>query len=400
MKILITNAVPLNGGDEALLRATIESLQVKCRGAKIKVLCTQMDLCRKYLPDIDFDSSLEFMRHDEYSLSCRIRRLLRNRLKIALTSRISLMLASRDERRVIGHYKKADIIISSPGGFLHDYYPVEERLNGIEMAVAMGKKVVIFAQSVGPFWKTQSIKQVKKVFPGLHRISLRDNVSYGYLADIGLPMDNVYVTADAAFLWRHLAPELFVAKTGELKLFAMCFREWSYAGWEMKTLLHNAVKLCMHILDKANHRIHFLSTCQGVDGYGDDSGMASNIVQQLPEELRKRCTVDRGRYSPRDLIREYAKCDAFIGMRLHGAILSMLGGTPAMGLGYEEKTRGVFAPLGLERYQVSANADYEKWIECFDGFMKDARMIGRQLPLILDEAARAAEKNLDAVWQA
>jgi polysaccharide pyruvyl transferase WcaK-like protein len=37
--------------------------------------------------------------------------------------------------------------------------------------------------------------------------------------------------------------------------------------------------------------------------------------------------------------------DAEIGMRLHGALLSMLGGTPAMAIAYEEKTPGIFASL-------------------------------------------------------
>lgn len=397
MKILITNSVPLNGGDEALLRGTIESLKLKFPGAEIKVLCMQLDVCRKYLPDIDFDYSLEFMTHNKSSLFYRIRLLLFNKLKINWTSGLSLLLASSDEKRVISHYKNADLIISSPGGFLHDFYPVEERLNGLEMAVNMGKKVVILAQSVGPFWLNESKIQVKKVFRKLHKIFLRDKISYGYLTAIGLPMDNVYVTADAAFLWRTIAPELFVAKSGDIRIIAMCFREWNYANWDRDTVLDNAVKLCIHILKDENRQIHFLSTCQGIDSYVDDSKMAFDIIQRLPEELKNRCTVDRRRYSPRELIKEYSKCDAFIGMRLHGAILSMLGGTPAMGLGYEDKTKGIFTQLGLERYQVKANEDYEEWIECFQRFIKEIDEINRRLPSILDNIASVAEKNLEVL---
>ena len=60
----------------------------------------------------------------------------------------------------------------------------------------------------------------------------------------------------------------------------------------------------------------------------------------------------RAAYAPERLIQLYGQMDAYIGMRLHGAILAMLGGTPAMAIAYEEKTPGIFASLGLEAFQV------------------------------------------------
>lgn len=394
MKILITNSVPLNGGDEALLRATIESLKLKFPGAEIKVLCLQLALCRKYLPDIDFDFSLESMKYNENSYSYRIRLLLK-KLKVNWTSCISLMFATDDEKRVVSHYRNADLVISSPGGFLHDYYPVEQRLDGLEMVVNMGKKVVILAQSVGPFWQKESKRRVRKLFDKFYKIYLRDSISRQYLIDIGLPLDNVSVTADAAFLWRKLKPELFVKKSGEFLIIAVCFREWNYAKSDRDAVLDNAVRLCIHILKKRDRHIRFLSTCQGIDGYVDDSIIAAKIVQKLPDDLKAKCTINKHKYSPPELIKEYSKCDAFIGMRLHGAILSMLGGTPAMGLGYEDKTKGIFEQLGLECYQVNADANYELWIQCFERFVNDAEDIRRRLPSILDNIAKEAEKSLE-----
>ena len=62
MKILVTNSVPLNGGDEALLRATYLSLQKALPQAEITVLCSNLELCRKYITDINLDSDLEYLR--------------------------------------------------------------------------------------------------------------------------------------------------------------------------------------------------------------------------------------------------------------------------------------------------------------------------------------------------
>ena len=58
MNFLITNSVPLNGGDEALLRATVESLGQSFPGSNVTVLCKDVELARKYLPDLDLESDL------------------------------------------------------------------------------------------------------------------------------------------------------------------------------------------------------------------------------------------------------------------------------------------------------------------------------------------------------
>src|SRR5204863_172344 len=86
------------------------------------------------------------------------------------------------------------------------------------------------------------------------------------------------------------------------------------------------------------------------------------IVKQLPDKFQARCTVNHSHLAPRALIQAFGECDAFIGMRLHGCLLSMLGGTPAMGVGYEPKTREIFNQLGLEAFQIPFEADAAKAI--------------------------------------
>src|SRR6476660_526452 len=132
MKLLITNSVPLNGGDEALLRATVESLQTRWPDADVTILCSHARQARAQLPDLSIDSDLEFATDSERGY-------------------------------IINQYRTADIILSAPGGFLHDFYPVKERLNGFELAIELGKPLVLFAQSIGPFWETASRRRVRDV---------------------------------------------------------------------------------------------------------------------------------------------------------------------------------------------------------------------------------------------
>ena len=368
MNILITNSVPLNGGDEALLQATVESLRARWPQSRITVLCSDVDQARTRFTDVPIESDLEFVK------------------------------SSGQRARVSNLYREADLVLSAPGGFLSDHYPLAQRLRGFEVAIALGKPVVLFAQSIGPFWKKESVQRISDV---LNRVSLtlvRDAASQHHLVDCGVARERIRVTADAAFLWRRLAPELFQAKDGPVRSIALSFRSWPLGDQiEVQKTLFKAEQLCRHLLTDPSRTLLFLSTCQGVAGYVDDSLLSIQIVERLPPALRQRCRVDRTRYAPRELMRIYGQCDAFIGMRLHGCILSILGGTPALGLGYEEKTQEVFHQLGLDRYQVPFTADLDVWLSGADRLLAEINKIRISLGESLDQLAARAAQSLDYV---
>jgi colanic acid/amylovoran biosynthesis protein len=391
MRVLITNSVPLNGGDEALLRATLAVLRDQFPSCSIKVLCKDIDICKRYLLDLDLDSDLE---HIHYPRRVTSRRVLRVRTMIndlagpSWTARLSRVLANREERRIIGIYKSADLVVSSAGGFLHDFYGIEHRLFGFEMALELGRPVVILGQSVGPFWKPRSKERARAVLSRLDAVLLREECSRRHLQTCGVDMSRVRVATDIAFYWRRMAAHLFVEKKGPVRKIAMSFRQWTHGGVSSDELVTKAAELCRHLLQTgAEVELVFLSTCQGIPEYVDDSLVARAVVNALPEDLRARCRIDAERHPPERLIQLYSQMDAYIGMRLHGAILAMLGGTPAMAIAYEDKTPGIFASLGLEAYQVDHRDGEDHWVACAENFIRRIDEIRRKLPVVLDEAA-------------
>lgn len=395
MRILITNSVPLNGGDEALLRALINSLKLKYKSATIHVLCMNLNLCRKFLPDLLFEADLEFVDKKVTKLRKRIQMFLINKFRFPENSFFPMLFSNPSERKTLLLYKNADVVISSPGGFLHDFYPVTERLNGLKYAADSGKKVIICGQSIGPFWLPQSKQSVAEVFKKMHKIYLRDKISYDNLKEIEVELPSMNVTADVAFLWRKLRPDLYIPKKGTVKKVALSFRNWTYNNSNMEIVFENAVKLCNYILDDENKEICFLSTCQGIQGYVDDSVLAKEILEKICINKRNRISVDSNRYGPEKLISRYSEFDVYIGMRLHGAILAMLGGTAAMGLGYEEKTKGIFSQLDMEKYQVDSTQEFAEWKKTYDYFINDVENIRFRLPSELDRLAELATKNIE-----
>jgi len=210
----------------------------------------------------------------------------------------------------------------------------------------------------------------------------------------------VQVTGDVAFLWRSIAPGLYRARdsNSEQKLIGLSFRPWPLGDKKaLKETIEKAANLCRYLLEDPNRKLRFLSTCQGIAGYYDDSSVAMQILELLPGSLRARCEVDRSRYRPEELIKRLGECDAYIGMRLHGCILAMLAGVPAFGLGYEDKTQQIFQQMGLDKYQTRFDGDFNSWISNIQHFLSHTDEIGKQLPGMLDERCAAAETNFDAL---
>lgn len=412
MNVLITNAVPLNGGDEALLRATVESLLARWPEAAVRVTCNDPERARPLLGDLELAADLE---HAGRGRAAWIRGRLaaadgalprfrgRNRLLrplLAAWTRLPGSRHGREEREerdaTLALYRAADVVISTPGGFLHDHYAIEDRLRGLELALELGKTVVVFAQSIGPFWKPPSRRRVRDVLGRVHLLTVRDEASREHLIGCGLDAARVEVTADAAFLWRRLAPELFRPHEGPVRRVALSFREWPLGDeGATRSTMAKAAALASALLDEEERELVFLSTCQGVPGYVDDSLVGRRIVDRLPEHLRARCHVDREHRHPRELIRTLGACDAYIGMRLHGAILSWLGGTPAMGIAYEQKTPEVFRQLGLSELQLGVDEDAATWCDRAARFLAAAPEVARRLPALLDRQAAAAARTLD-----
>lgn len=400
MRILVTNSVPQNGGDEALLRAVVLWLRRRRPEAEFSVLCRDPGSGRALLPDLDLDADLEYADPGApgpaRALAARLsERALRIPALAGAGRRLRRAATAGGAAAALARYREADLVLSSPGGFFQDHYPVEPRLRGLELAADLGKPVVLLPQSFGPFWKPETLRRIPEVFNRARRILTRDEPSRELLLSLGVSPAIVRPAADAAFLWRTLAPDAFRSRSGPIRKVALCFRHWPYGEAPGRDeVVRRAAAFCRHLLSDPVRELLFLSTCQGVPGYGDDSELSVRIADALPPALRARCAVERGRLGPRELMAAYGACDAFAGMRLHGAILAMLGGTPAMALGYERKSAEIFGQLGYGAYQEDHRADEESWRRCWDRLERDADAVAASLAFRLDVLCRRVEEAL------
>ena len=80
-------------------------------------------------------------------------------------------------------------------------------------------------------------------------------------------------------------------------------------------------------------------------------------------------------------------------MRLHGSILSMLGGTPAFNIGYENKSEGIYHNLGLGEYQIHYSISVDLILKQIDHFILNTNNISSNLKDLLTEQTGLTENT-------
>ena len=358
MKAVITNAVPLNTGDAAILRATIEILRGAYRDLEVTVYGEQPEVAARLYPDLAFRPSLYGQLADWSGGRGR---------KLAAIALLAIAWASRfgfgrrlsrwlpeGLRASLEEYRSADMVVSSGGTYLVPHYRLAPKLFDFAIAIALRRPLILFTQSLGPFVGTRQRWLLRRLLSRATLILVRDERSLGHLRSLGVPADRIRVCADAAFALaagpaegRRRPP----ASNG-LRI-AVSVRDWPHfanvrSRQGMAQFADAMVVLVQMLVEKFGADVTFLSTCQGIEEYWtDDSRLARAIEERLSGAARSRVRVDPRFHTPEALRNRYAEFDVVVATRMHAAILALCAGTPVMPLAYEFKTAELFGRLGF-----------------------------------------------------
>ena len=252
--------------------------------------------------------------------------------------------------RIIRKYMRADLIVSVGGGNLNDNYSqaLFGRLLGLLFAKWLGKKVILYGQSVGPFNKPFYRKLARYVFDKLDFIILREQGSKDIVDDLGVAKPKIAVTTDCAFSVKIVGKNV---KSQE-KYVTLSIRSWAYNDYDEK--LRNEMASFIEWLTLCEgYRVYFLSTCTGFLGYhADDRLVGSKIGESLSPKAKLAYSVVEEDKSVNDLTAFYSGACFHVGMRLHSCIFSFVAGTPFIPIMYEHKTEGLADQMGFQEFLV------------------------------------------------
>lgn len=409
MKIVIFNTVSLNGGDAAILEASVELLR-EAFGETVEFVVYDKDgsVAGRYHPGLPFRRSLSQMLAADplrRRLGRRIGRIVAlARLWAATWSlkhglpQVAERLLPAEQLRAVREYLGADLLVSVVGTHLVEYYDLGRGLEELRFALFCGPPLVLFPQSLGPFMTPKHQRAVRRVLERARLVLLRDERSLRHLERLPVRRCQVHVVADAAFALGlpFPGPSLPVPRgdTGlSIGISVRPWPEWIRDGPSGPTQYRAALgELVAHLVDRHGARVTFVSTCQGIPEYwADDSQLASEIADALPSRIRASVSVDRDRHTPHEFARLMAAQAFVVATRLHAAILALAVGTPVLPIAYEFKTEELFKRLGLGRWvQDIRHLDARDLSQAVDAFLAALPAIREQVRMaVAAERAQA-----------
>ncbi|MFL5013031.1 polysaccharide pyruvyl transferase family protein [Rhizobium sp.] len=377
MLILIENTVCLNAGDAAIALAIMRILR-RAFGEKSEfvVFDSNPEVAARYYPDIRFrpltttltatpSISLPFVgKRFAIRLRRNIDRLKKHEFRRLLSSARNngsvgwSPLLNKQVRENIELYAKADLIVSTGGTYLVEHYDISSRLEEFEKDLMLGKPLVLFTQSLGPFNKRENQSRIKSIIDQARFTLLRDVKSEGNLRAIGVKHDRLKVVSDSVFAFADMERLSARPQSGgskKLKV-AISVRDWAHfdglSPQQGMAQYRKAISQAVVALVKTkNAEVTFLSTCQGIAEYHyDDSIVAQGIANELDAETQKSVSVDSGFYGPDALLKKVADFDFVISTRMHMAILSLCAGVPVLPISYEFKTTELYNGLSQSQW--------------------------------------------------
>lgn len=285
-------------------------------------------------------------------------------------------LIPAQKTKTMSAYAKADVVLARSTDWFNDVYGFTTFLTGfyeILIAVLMGKKTVIYAQTIGPVKNDLKGKVYKFALRALlsriNLIMVREKNSEEFLRSIGLNRPPVYVTADPAFSLQpssqQRADEIFeqegVPRDSSLPLIGInisrltyqyCFPELKKPNKKYDRYTKLMAELIDHATDKLNATVVLVPHVFGPGAF-DDRKACRDVFRRVKNKQRTR--MIRNEYTPEELRSVIGRFDFFIGMRMHAIIQALSMQVPTIGIDHLDKVRGIMTMAGQGRLVCRAD---------------------------------------------
>jgi len=258
-----------------------------------------------------------------------------------------------DAFKILAAIKNCDLLISGGGSLLQDvtsnrslyYY-----LSIIKLATFFKRKVMLYAQGIGPIRKAQARKAVARVVNDVTMITVRDEKSKIELENLGVSKPPMVVTADAVLSMHPVDETIGKRLLKDYKLTGVNPRIGvSVRNWKNKISYRQELATCLSILQKEKQAdIIFIPM-----HYPDDVREAKEIASLMDTTP---IVLDRV-YTTTELLALTGSMDIVVGVRLHALVFASLMDKPVIGISYDPKINNFLHMIGKEPIGTLENLD-------------------------------------------
>lgn len=292
-----------NSGDEAILKSIVRDFREHDPKVEITALSNNADRTRS-----------------EYGINS--------------ISRLNLIKISKA-------IKNCDLFISGGGSLLQDQTSTRSLfyyLFMIRLALHYNKKVMLYANGIGPINSKDNVRRVKRIVDKVDLITLREEDSFNLLKNIGIDKPQILITADPVLTTKPpeeaVIDNIFI-KEGiplDAKLIGVNIRKWKLSV-DLKTQLAQSLK---YIYNKYG-LLPLLIPMSHED---------LDIILETSKLLDVPYRILTNIYEPEEIIGIMGRLDMVIAMRLHTLIYASIAETPMIGLIYDPKIKGYLDYIG------------------------------------------------------
>ncbi len=297
-----------NAGDEAILRTTYRNIKSLDAGTRVEVLINKPQ---------EHEGMYDFDMVDRFS-----------------------------PVKVFKALKRCDVLVSGGGSILQDRTSAKSiwyYLLIIRAAEIMKRRVVIYANGIGPVRRRLNRVFVRRAVERADLVTLRDRNSETELKRMGVRRPELHVTADTVFSTENTSPDRALFRSSAEKygipsdrpFAAVSLRKWKYLSEDFS---RSMAEICDHIYSRYGYNIVFVVMQTPED---------ADISRETAALMSSPSYVVDGSPGMEELMSVVGSAEFIMCMRLHTLIFAANMGVPSLGIIYDPKVKGYLDMLGM-----------------------------------------------------
>lgn len=283
---------------------------------------------------------------------------------------------------------KCDILISGGGTLFQDKTSTRSLIyytSIINIAKLFGKKVMIYANGIGPLKKQSNIKRVKKSIEKSDIITLRDIEALETIKSMKVENKNIFLTTDPVFSLKPDDNTQALLKENNIpcdkEFVVISARSWDKQG-EFTTIF---AKACDYIIEKYDKNIIFFAL-----QYPHDL-KSTHIIKQ---KMKNNSYIIQD-ITPMQMMGIMQKATYVISMRLHGLIFASSVCTPVLGFSYDPKIDNLLNQIDMPVCSKIEDMSIEDMKKSVDDMEINIQLYRKKLESKIEKIKEMAKKNFD-----
>lgn len=403
-KIFIAEEIPsLNKGEAAILFGMIESFRT-LGDVEVSLLSFHPEIDRPRYSNrvkiIDGIKDLHLKKDFDQSMIARLFESI-----VVIPQYFSFMILYKFfglnalkimKKEIWKEYCKSDLIIIGHDGVFSGLFGVIpfSQIYDLFLAKVLKKCITIYAGSAGTFENMLQRNIAKGISNNVDLVTLRDEVSYINLENIGANMTHIHLTADLAYLLPHAPPERvrkimlqekidendgpLIGMTVTREICQMAFSDSKSVEERYRKSIRLLSQVVDYLIGELNAMVIFIPHCIGPTKELDDRIVANDIYQLVKNKhsvkvITKECT-------PEELKGLFGQFDLFIGERLHSVVGAVSMYVPSIAILYPSPRNEIIAGVLDEKYMCNIETiDFDLLISKIVDILSEKEKIKKDL---------------------